>query len=141
MTIGLLGGGHPGTFALRFQFEKSAPVVLRHDLDEGTERVVPVFEEGAGAGAAGEEMVTLDQDAQTLRIEAQGVAHAVIDDVRRALARAVFIVVVPFVRQDGFERDLFLVAQPVELAFWVPHIRRMVNSAALFNDLVGADEE
>jgi hypothetical protein len=27
------------------------------------------------------------------------------------------------------------------LAFWVPHIRRMVNSAALFNDLVGADEE
>src|SRR5438046_9371484 len=82
MTIGLLGGGHPGTFALRFQFEKSAPVVLRHDLDEGTERVVPVFEEGAGAGAAGEEMVTLDQDAQTLRIEAQGVAHAVIDDVR-----------------------------------------------------------
>ena len=72
MTIGLLGGGHPGTFALRFQFEKSAPVVLRHDLDEGTERVVPVFEEGAGAGAAGEEMVTLHQDAQTLRIEAQG---------------------------------------------------------------------
>ena len=141
MTIGLLGGGHPGTFALRFQFEKSAPVVLRHDLDEGTERVVPVFEEGAGAGAAGEEMVTLDQDAQTLRIEAQGVAHAVIDDIRRALAQAVFIVVVPFVRQHGFERDLFLIAQPVELAFWVPHIRRMVNSAALFNDLVGADEE
>src|SRR5438045_9459939 len=76
MTIGLLGVGHPGTFALRFQFEKSAPVVLRHDLDEGTERVVPVFEEGAGAGATGEEMVTLDQDAQTLRIEAQGVARS-----------------------------------------------------------------
>ena len=141
MTIGLLGGGHPGTFALRFQFEEGAAVVLRHDLDEGTERVVPVFEEGAGAGATGEEMVTLDQDAQTLRIEAQGVAHAVIDDVRRALARALFIVVVPFVRQHGFERDLFLVAQPVELALRVPHIRRMVNSAALFNDLVGADEE
>ena len=86
---GLLRGGHPGTFALGFQLEEGAAVVLWHDLDEGAERVVPVFEKGAGAGAAGEQVVTLDQDAQALRVEAQRVAHAVVDDIRGALPRAI----------------------------------------------------
>jgi len=32
-------------FALGLELQKGAPVVLGHDLDEGGERVVPVFEE------------------------------------------------------------------------------------------------
>src|SRR5205823_3997420 len=88
-TAASLGGGHPGGVALCLQFHEGAPVVLRHDLDEGGQRVVPVLEERTGAGAAGQQVVALDQDAQALAVEAQWVAHAVIDDIRRALARPV----------------------------------------------------
>src|SRR5215208_5794470 len=82
-TGGLLGGSHLRGVALGFELEEGASVILRRHLDEGAERVVPVFEERAGAGAAGEQVMPLDQDAQPLRVEAQRVAHAVVDDVRR----------------------------------------------------------
>lgn len=52
-----LGGGHAGGFGFGFHFEEGAAVVFWHDFDELPDRVVPVFEEGAGT--AGEEAVAL----------------------------------------------------------------------------------
>src|SRR5437763_610525 len=88
-TGGLLGGGHLRGVALGFQFQEGAAVILRRHLDKGRERVVPILEQRAGAGAAGEQVMPLDQDAQPLRVEAERVAHAVVNNVWRPLARAV----------------------------------------------------
>src|SRR6266851_8373214 len=120
-----LGGRHTGTFglALGLQFQESAAIVLRRYLDEGGEGCIPVFEEIAGSGAAGEEVVALDQDAQPLGVEAQRVAHTVVDDIRRALARAVSAigVILALVRllADRFEIDPGMVAEARETAFRV----------------------
>src|SRR6266478_2729253 len=107
-----LGGGHAGSvgFALCLEFQEGAAVVLRRHLDEGGERVVPVFEKHPGAGAAGEEVVALDHDAQARGVEAQRVAHAAVDNVRGALARP--LVVLAVVRlADRFEIDPGMVAE------------------------------
>ena len=60
-------------------------VVGRHDLDEAGERSVPVAEDLARLGAAGVELVALDQHAQPLGVVAQHVAHPGVVDVARAL--------------------------------------------------------
>src|SRR3954454_3122593 len=77
-----LRGGHPRRLALGAQFEQSTAVVARSHLDKRGDRPVPIVEKRPGAGAAGIEQVTLDQDAQPLAVEAQRVAHPVIDDSR-----------------------------------------------------------
>src|SRR5437868_6583397 len=83
------GGLDASSLPLGLQFQKSAPVVLWCDLHKRSERVVPVFQKCASPGAAGEQMVAFEQNAQSCGIEAQRVAHTAVMDARRALARPV----------------------------------------------------
>ena len=56
-AVASFGGFRAGRQPLSLQFEKGAPVVLRHDLHKTDECIVPVFEEVARALAAGEEVM------------------------------------------------------------------------------------
>ena len=56
-------------FALGPEFDEGAAVVLRRHLDESGERRLPVLQQHAGAGAPGEQVVALDQDAQALGVK------------------------------------------------------------------------
>src|SRR5690349_5482067 len=62
-------------------------VVSRHHLDEAWQGALPVLEQLARPRAAGVQVMPRDQDAQPLGVEAQHVAHAVVLDVVRTLAR------------------------------------------------------
>src|SRR5215471_2309854 len=123
IELTLLRRGHLRRLPLGPQFEEGAAVILWRHLDEGGKRVVPVLEQHAGAGAAGEQMVALDQDAQALRIKAQRVAHAVVGDTERTLARPIRIDRIGCVAvSDRTQFDLVLVAQAGEAALRIVNV-------------------
>src|SRR4051812_6672289 len=65
-----------------------------------------------------------EQDAQSRRVEAQRVAHAVVMNARRALPRSLLPVgiVVGLGGGDRLEIDLALIAEACEPAPWVPDV-------------------
>src|SRR6185312_14553045 len=112
-----LGRGGLGGPALRFQFEERATVILGHQFDELRHRPVPIVEQFAGAGAAGIEMMPLDENPQAFGVEPQGIAHAVILDADGALTRPLMVFGMAGIavgRLDPFEIGHRFVGEPVE---------------------------
>src|SRR6185437_12933823 len=67
-----------GSAALGLKIEQSAAVIVRHDLDEQLQRLVPILQDAARPCAARVEQMTLDEDEQALGVEAQQIAHAAV---------------------------------------------------------------
>src|SRR5206468_9267511 len=109
---------------LSLQLQQSAAVVLWRDFHKRRDSIAPVFQECARPGAAGEQVMTFEENTQSCGVETQRVAHAVVMDTRRALPRAVVrvsIVVGPG-GDNRFELDLVAIAQAGEAALRVPDI-------------------
>ena len=105
----------------RLKLRQRAPIFARHDLDEMLQRVRPVGEQRRGLGAAGRELMALEQDAQPFGIVAERMAHAVVMDARRVLRRRA-ISPRGAGRSDAFERDALEIALALQRAFGIVDI-------------------
>src|SRR5438045_8832376 len=85
---------YPSRFLLRshgfetgLKLRQRAPIFAGNDLNEMLERIWPVGEQFGGLGAAGRELVSLEQDAQPFRIIAERMPHSAVVNARRVLRR------------------------------------------------------
>src|SRR3954454_25077008 len=115
-------------FETRLKLRQRAPIFARNDLHEMLERVGPVGEQCGGFGAAGRELMPLEQDAQPFGVVAERMAHAGVVDARRFLRRRALS---PgrAGRSDAFERHALEIALALKRGFGVVDVRDAAGHA------------